>query len=82
MPDTHTGEIVYPRYCQASAARNGQQIALTFHADDRTPLTIVLPISGAAEFQRNLAQAIFLLTARPSTLIPPKPDISTESPQQ
>ena len=32
---------------------------------DRAPLTVILPLAGAPDLQRNLAQALYILTAKP-----------------
>ncbi len=66
MSDNNFGEIIHPVHCRASASSDRTKLALTFHSQDRTPLTIVLPLMGAAGLQRNLAQALYILASQPS----------------
>lgn len=65
MSDNSFGEIIQPIHCRASASSDKTKLALTFQSQDRTPLTVVLPLAGAAGLQRSLAQAIYILTAKP-----------------
>jgi hypothetical protein len=65
MPDNSFGEISLPLHCRVSASGDRKKVALTFQCPDRTPVTVVLPIAGAAGLQRKLAQALYILTAKP-----------------
>src|SRR4051794_391084 len=62
MADHDFGEILHPRHCRVSASPDGSQLALTFDTQDRTPVTIMLPMAGALGLQRNLAQTIYFIT--------------------
>lgn len=65
MSDNSFGEIIQPNHCRASASVDKTRIALTFQCQDRAPLTIMLPAVGADDLQRGLAQALFMMTAKP-----------------
>jgi hypothetical protein len=65
VSDTNSGEFLYPRHCRVGVSPDKTQLAFTFTSDDRAPLTVVLPVLGAAGFQRNLAQCLYLLGVRP-----------------
>jgi hypothetical protein len=65
MSDSNPGEFLYPRHCRVGVSPDKTQLALTFSSEDRAPLTVVLPVLGAASFQRNLAQCLYLLGVRP-----------------
>jgi hypothetical protein len=65
MSDNSFGEIIQPSHCRASASGDKTRIALTFQRKDRSPFTIMLPLVGAAGLQRSLAQALYVLTAKP-----------------
>ena len=65
MSDNSFGEIIQPIHCRASASGDKSKVALTFQCKDRTPVTIILPIAGAAGLQRNLPQTLYILTAKP-----------------
>jgi hypothetical protein len=65
MSDNSFGEVIQPFHCRASAAGDKTKLALTFQCHGRPPLTVVLPVAGAAILQRNLAQALYILTAKP-----------------
>jgi len=65
MTNTNLGEVVHPRHCRVSVSADKTQLAFTFQSETRTPLTIVLPLIGAAGLQRQLAQCLFLLGVRP-----------------
>jgi hypothetical protein len=65
MSDQIPGEFLYPRHCRVGVSPDKSQIALTFSSEDRAALTVVLPLLGAASFQRNLAQCLYLLGVRP-----------------
>ena len=65
MPDSNFGEVIQPFHCRASAAGDKTKLALTFQCHGRPPLTVILPVAGAAILQRNLAQALYILTAKP-----------------
>jgi hypothetical protein len=67
MSDSDSGEFLYPRHCRVGVSPDKKQLALTFSSEDRAPLTVVLPVLGAASFQRNLAQCLYLLGVRPVT---------------
>ena len=77
------GEFLYPRHCRVGVSPDKSQIAITFSSEDRTPLTVVLPILGAAGFQRNLAQCLYILGVRsgpaPAASAPPGTEAGTES---
>ena len=66
MSASNPGEIVRPRHCQVSATRDRKQVALTFRGEDHAPITVVLPVLGAAGLQHRLAQSLFLLGVRPA----------------
>jgi hypothetical protein len=76
MSDNSFGEIIQPVHCRASASADKTKVALTFQCQERAPITVILPLRGAAILQRNLAQAIFILAARPPAAAPeaPAPD--------
>lgn len=59
------GETIYPRHCRVSVSQDKTQLALTFQSQDRTPLTIILPLLGAAGLQRKVAHCLYLLGVRP-----------------
>jgi hypothetical protein len=65
MSNQISGEFLYPRHCRVGVSPDKSQLAFTFSSDDRAPLTVVLPLLGAAGFQRNLAQCLYLLGVRP-----------------
>jgi hypothetical protein len=65
MADNSFGEIIQPIHCRASASGDKTKFALTFTCQDRAPITVVLPVAGAAGLQRNLAQALYVLTGKP-----------------
>ena len=65
MPLNGFGEAVQPRYCRVSVSQDKTKLALTFRSEERAPVTIVLPIEGAAGLQRQLAQGLFLLGKHP-----------------
>jgi hypothetical protein len=65
MSDNSFGEIIQPNHCRASASLDKTRIALTFECKDRTPITLMLPLPGAVDLQRGLAQALFIMTAKP-----------------
>jgi hypothetical protein len=65
MSDQVPGEFLYPRHCRVGVSPDKSQLAFTFSSEDRAPLTVVLPLLGAAGFQRNLAQCLYLLGVRP-----------------
>jgi hypothetical protein len=65
MSGASFGEVVRPRHCRVSVSTDKTQIALTFRTEDRTPVSIVLPLEGAAGLQRKLAQSLYLLGVRP-----------------
>jgi hypothetical protein len=84
MSVTNPGEFLYPRHCRVGVSPDKKQLALTFSSEDRAPLTVVLPVLGAASFQRNLAQCLYLLGVRPVTNqtagkdVPPAADAQPE----
>jgi hypothetical protein len=65
MSESVLGELIYPRHCRVSVSADKKQFALTFQGEDRTPLTIVLPMAGAVGLQRKLAQSLYILGVRP-----------------
>jgi hypothetical protein len=65
MSEQNSGDFLYPRHCRVGVSPDKTQLALTFSSEDRAPLTVVLPVLGAASFQRNLAQCLYLLGVRP-----------------
>jgi hypothetical protein len=65
MSDNSFGEIIQPFHCRASGSADKTTVALTFQCKDRTPVTVVIPLAGAVGLQRNLAQALYILTAKP-----------------
>jgi hypothetical protein len=65
MSDNNLGELVHPRHCLVSVSTDKTQLALTFKSQERTPVTIVLPLTGAAGLQRQLAQSLYILGVRP-----------------
>jgi hypothetical protein len=73
MSDNSFGEIIQPVHCRASASSDKTKVALTFQCQDRAPITVMLPVAGAAVLQRNLAQAVFILRAKPPAAAPEAP---------
>jgi hypothetical protein len=67
MADNSFGEVILPIHCRASASADKTKLALTFECPDRTPITVMLPVAGAVVLQRNLTQALYILTAKPPT---------------
>ena len=65
MSDNNIGELVRPRHCRVSVSTDKTELAFTFQSEERTPITIVLPLIGAAGLQRKLAQSLYLLGVRP-----------------
>jgi hypothetical protein len=76
MSDNNFGEIIQPIHYRVSASADKTKIALTFQCPDRTPLTLMLPLAGGAALQRNLAQVVYILTAKP----PAQADVPVEQP--
>lgn len=70
MPDPQLGELLFPRHCRVGVSPDKKQLAFTYTSETHTPVTIVLPIEGAAGLQRQLGQCLFLLGVRP---VPPQP---------
>jgi hypothetical protein len=70
------GEIIQPIQCHVSTAADKTKLAMTFQSQDRTPFTVMLPVADAAGFQRNLAQTIYILMAKP-----PAPHAATTEPE-
>ena len=66
MSQSDFGDLIQPRHCRVSASSDKTKLALTFRSDDRPPVTIVVPMAGAIGLQRQLAQGLFLLGARPA----------------
>jgi hypothetical protein len=64
MSDNNFGEVIQPTHCSVSASADKTRLALTFQCQDRTPLTLLLPLDGAIGLQRKLAQALYILTAK------------------
>jgi len=65
MSDTNMGETILPLHCRVSGSSDKTKIALTFQSQDREPLTFILPLANAVALQRHLAQAVFIMTAKP-----------------
>jgi hypothetical protein len=65
MSDINLGEIIRPRHCRVSVSADKKELAFTFGSEDRTPITMVLPILGAAGLQQQLAPCLYLLGVRP-----------------
>ena len=65
MSDNNLGEIIRPRHCRVGVSADKKELAFTFGSEDRTPITMVLPILGAAGLQHQLAQCLYLLGVRP-----------------
>jgi len=65
MADNNFGEVIQPTHCSVSGSADKKRLALTFQCQDRTPLTLLLPLDGAIGLQRKLAQALYILTAKP-----------------
>jgi hypothetical protein len=78
MPDSTLGDLLHPRHCRASVSQDRSQLALTFSFENRSPLTIVLPVLGAARLQRNIAQCLYLLGIRSVKRPDAEPAASTE----
>jgi hypothetical protein len=76
MSDNGFGEVIQPTHCRASGSRDKTKVALTFQCPDRGPITVVVPVVGAVGLQRNLTQALYLLTAKP----PVTPRATAEAP--
>lgn len=60
------GDVLHPRFCRVSASPDKTKLAFTFSCEGRMPVTIVLPFEGAIGLQRQLAQSLYLLGARPA----------------
>ena len=67
MSDNNLGEVIRPDHCRVSVSADKRELAFTFGSRDRTPITMVLPILGAAGLQRQLAQCLYLLGVRQVT---------------
>jgi hypothetical protein len=65
MSNNNLGEVIQPTHCRASGSFDKTKVALTFESENRTPVTIVIPLAGAVDLQRNLAQALYIMTAKP-----------------
>ena len=74
MSDINLGEVIRPRHCRVGVSADKTELAFTFAAEDRTPVTMVLPILGAAGLQRQLAQCLYLLGVRPAPARERPPD--------
>ena len=64
MADPQMGEILYPQSCRIGASADGKQVALTFQVQDREPMTIVLPLLGAAGLLQRVGQVLHRLGVR------------------
>ena len=64
MSDNNLGEIIRPDHCRVSVSADKTELAFTFGSRERAPITMVLPISGAAGLQRQLAQCLYILGVR------------------
>jgi hypothetical protein len=72
MSASESATILHPRHVQVSVSPEKTRLALTFRSEDQTPVTIVLPVAGAAGLQRRLAQSLYLLSVQ--TTPPPAAD--------
>ena len=64
-PDAKPEIVLYPTHCRVAVAQDKSSLAFTFTAEQREPVTIVLPLAGAVGLQRKLAQSLYLLGVRP-----------------
>lgn len=60
MPDD-VGETIHPGHYRVSVSQDKAQLALTFHSQGRTPLTVILAMPGAAGLQRKIARSLYML---------------------
>jgi hypothetical protein len=67
MANNNLGEVIRPDHCRVSVSTDKTELAFTFGSRERTPITMVLPILGAAGLQRQLAQCLYLLGVRQVT---------------
>jgi hypothetical protein len=67
MSDNNLGEIIRPGHCRVSVSADKKELAFTFGSTERTPVTMILPILGAAGLQRQLAQCLYILGVRQVT---------------
>jgi hypothetical protein len=58
------GELLHPRFCRVSVSSDKTQIVLTFQSPERTPLTIALPLIGAAELLHKVGASLHVLGVR------------------
>jgi len=75
MSDTKPEVVLYPTHCRVGVAQDKSSLAFTFTAEQREPVTIVLPLAGAVGLQRKLAQSLYLLGVRP---LPAKPNAGAQ----
>jgi hypothetical protein len=80
MSDNSFGEVIQPIHCRASASADKTKLALTFQCPDRTPITLMLPLAGALDLQRNLTQALYILTAKPPAAAQATAPTATKAP--
>ena len=73
--DAKPGTVLYPTHCRVGVAQDRSSLAFTFTAEQREPVTIVLPLAGAVGLQRKLAQSLYLLGVRP---LPTKPNAGAQ----
>jgi len=66
MSQSDFGDLIQPRHCRVSVSPDKTKLALTFRSEDRSPVTVVVPMAGAMGLQRQLAQGLYLLGARPA----------------
>ncbi len=80
MADPQMGEILYPQSCRIGASADGKQVALTFQVADREPLTVVLPLLGAAGLLQRTGQVLHRLgvRAKPRATTPATPAAPAE----
>ncbi len=78
MSDISFGEMLRPLHCRVSVSEDKAHLALTFECKERTPVTIVLPMTGAVGLQRKLAQSLYLLGVRPPEK-PPQVEVTPAS---
>ena len=64
MAQANLGSITHPTHCEVSGSSDCKQIALTFRGDGFAPVSIVLPVLGAAELQQKLFRSLLLLGVR------------------
>ena len=61
MTDKNLGKVIRPDHCRVSVSADITELAFTFGSREQAPITMVLPIFGAAGLQRQLAQCLYIL---------------------